>query len=846
MFRFNFADSMPVNLIQQPIERAAVLVWLIAFAQFCSSGLIMTAAATTISWFLTAPLLMVSSMTIAIRAHNRLPLAVTFIVGAMAVLHFMNVDWRTVLQWLGSSDIKTDLNSFSLSLSVYALLFWTIGSRFLSSRYFLIMHRLTGSAKESPDLYLKFQTFLFYLSFLTLNACAVISVFYPGQTSVMTMLMAIILLFISGKQLSAQLRGVLLPVYVSIILIIHLFYNPIQNTYVMGVAARTAVFNSDSIALILWSLLLWLGHNFIVGHYNKLFPEIKITTVLWPWFGLLMLLVATFQQLPVAFFEPAFLLILLAYLFLMLRNTSLEIISWSIVLLLSWLVLLVLSPLNPQVFSLRNLSQFGYYGQQALFFSLALLVLSHLWDRCINHYLSHLGWQKISFRKAVLTVSFLVTTFWLVINLVLVTGLISGWFNLIKEGLGIELTTVFVVIAFIALNFFMNNKLLANLIHFSTIILLIVLWGFNKPVPVYTLFAAVHLAWVILPVLLKWLCGRWSLSYPENIITTTGNWIYISFVAAVLSLFSMADRSNVGADSLIFLSSIAILFVASILLIRRYSHKLWIVFSYLLATALILSLRFMLMGNIPVNGFDTMGILLISVLLFTLNRLGLLASPIISSDTLVRLLPLTALFTLSWQAGSVHSSLTLFVLGIFYLLIAKGSRFTLYSGLLFINLAVYLWMPALSDYTNLLLFYITPVSISLLLITHLHRNDIEPQLQNKMRFMALSLLYIVITADIFISETLYVFLLGLLLGLASVIYGISSKTRAFLYTGFSFIVINILGQLIVLYPDGRLGRALILMGTGAVITGVMIWFNIKREMLLSTIRVFRADLDSWD
>ena len=48
------------------------------------------------------------------------------------------------------------------------------------------------------------------------------------------------------------------------------------------------------------------------------------------------------------------------------------------------------------------------------------------------------------------------------------------------------------------------------------------------------------------------------------------------------------------------------------------------------------------------------------------------------------------------------------------------------------------------------------------------------------------------------------------------------------------------------YPESRLARALILMFLGVSITGAMIFFNIKRELLLEKIKLFRADLDLWD
>ena len=37
-----------------------------------------------------------------------------------------------------------------------------------------------------------------------------------------------------------------------------------------------------------------------------------------------------------------------------------------------------------------------------------------------------------------------------------------------------------------------------------------------------------------------------------------------------------------------------------------------------------------------------------------------------------------------------------------------------------------------------------------------------------------------------------------------------------------------------------------LMVLGAAITGTMIWFNMKRETILQRIRIFRADLETWE
>ena len=100
--------------------------------------------------------------------------------------------------------------------------------------------------------------------------------------------------------------------------------------------------------------------------------------------------------------------------------------------------------------------------------------------------------------------------------------------------------------------------------------------------------------------------------------------------------------------------------------------------------------------------------------------------------------------------------------------------------------------------------------------------------------------------DVFIQEQLLVFALAVALSLAGIVLGIGLRTRAFLYAGVTFLVLNVLGQLIQLYPEQRLGRALVLMGLGSAITGLMIWFNIKRKVVMERVRIFRADLETWD
>ena len=161
------------------------------------------------------------------------------------------------------------------------------------------------------------------------------------------------------------------------------------------------------------------------------------------------------------------------------------------------------------------------------------------------------------------------------------------------------------------------------------------------------------------------------------------------------------------------------------------------------------------------------------------------------------------------------------------------------------NAAIYLWVPGWADRSQLFQVYVVPAALSVLLLLHLHRQELKPQVLNSARLAATSLLYVSATMDVFLRGELTIFMLVLALSLAGIILGIALRTRAFLYSGVMFLLLNILGQLILLFPEQRLGKAIVLLVLGAVITGGMIWFNLQRELLLQRLRIFRADLETW-
>ncbi|MCP3852068.1 MAG: hypothetical protein GY694_17790 [Gammaproteobacteria bacterium] len=729
-------EKLPTQLIQKPLEIVILIVSLIAFGQFMTHTP-EPLMSPSLSWFLTAPGLMVLFLVIAIRTHHSTPLVFAFISGVSATLFYFNPDIGSIFGWLQGKSVSSieqgslqfnfqQANKNFMFIGIYALTFWIALRHFFVSRIFSGLKSVVNPTADNKLMVMQFERVLFNMTFGVLNAMLIFSLNTLDSFLIIIIFLATLLLFVSGEHFSKKIRGILLPVYCLLMLTVWLWMPSVEHSVAIGTEINSAL-NSKIGFFILASVLLWLGHNVLSKPYNIMFPKLAIETDLWPWFGLFILIGFLFESTLELVVQPYYLIIIISYAFLMLRNTFSPFVPWLLILSMSWLMVVLSFPLSGKLID--------QYGQLSLVYGLSLMAFSYLWGRYINPFFSRFGWQMVSFEISTYSIAFAITTLWFLSHIILVAGLLTGLYDLIDARLATEVTMILVIVSYIALSRFYNNQWLANLIHASFIFLLIVFWGMTESLPIYAFFALVNIAWVLIPSGLTKVTERFGWELPEHFINTSVYWGYLSFVATLVSI--------------------------------------------------------------------------------------------------------------PWDAASVSNSVTLFLMGIFYIFNNKNNRPSQYMGFFLINLSVYIWMPLLSDYTSLMLFYVMPVSLSVLIILYLHKGEIKADLQNKLRFIALSSLYLIAAADIFISSSLWLFLLGLCLGLISSVYGVSSKTRAFLYTGVGFILMNILGQLIVFYPEERLGRALILMSMGAVITGTMVWFNIKREMLLEKIRVFRADLEQW-
>ncbi len=331
-----------------------------------------------------------------------------------------------------------------------------------------------------------------------------------------------------------------------------------------------------------------------------------------------------------------------------------------------------------------------------------------------------------------------------------------------------------------------------------------------------------------------WLCGMAVIEWSLHVL------MLVEGLAADSPLPHLADPWA-GVAALIAAASILWIGLRRA---RVAPQSPWVYGVCLWAAALGFYLRLTVLGLGPPTLWDTAALIVVAYGLVFLQRF-FDSRPLLH---LAYLMPLAVLMTVPLQLASIPASLGLVTAGSVYLLMHRTSRTgtPLYLGVLALNAALYLWIPGLAREAGLIQVYLIPASLSVLILLHLHRHEIKPSVAHSTRLGAMTLLYASATADVFLAPGLGVFALALGLSLVGAALGIALRVRALLYAGITFLIVNVLGQLLRFYPDGRLAKAVMLMAVGAAITAAMVWFNLKREMVLRQVRVFRADVAGWD
>jgi hypothetical protein len=189
--------------------------------------------------------------------------------------------------------------------------------------------------------------------------------------------------------------------------------------------------------------------------------------------------------------------------------------------------------------------------------------------------------------------------------------------------------------------------------------------------------------------------------------------------------------------------------------------------------------------------------------------------------------------------------------GAFYLAVSHQSqtRWTIYVAAGLLNWAIYLWLPLASSLSGFYQLYVIPAAITVLVIAHLHRQELKPQVLSSIRLTASGCILAVSSFEALYSKessSIVLFSAVLLLSLAGIVAGIALRIKPFIYTGLAFLVMNVVLQVGMQFQhEGGIVRAIILIGTGIVVLSIMVFFNIHRERILQQYRMFLAD-QSWE
>jgi hypothetical protein len=323
----------------------------------------------------------------------------------------------------------------------------------------------------------------------------------------------------------------------------------------------------------------------------------------------------------------------------------------------------------------------------------------------------------------------------------------------------------------------------------------------------------------------------------------------LHLITFISRLMSDKPFENMMIQGIAGLVAVSLIIALGVFRLYHFREKKLVYGVLLLVAAAAVYLRLLWIGFMPLTIGDSSALMAFGWALFMLQRF--ISDKALSGSLLnvVMLLPILSLtVTASFEAiSSLPLCAMLLTAGTLYLSIryTSGSFMALFLGISSLNGAIYLWIPAWANSSNLIQLYAAPAALSVLILLHLHRKELKPGTLNSMRLASLTVLYACATLDFFLQPEMSHFLLVLFLSLTGAGLGIALRIRAFLYGGVIFMVLNVLAQLFFFYSRQTLGKGIVLVLLGTVIMAGMIAFNIKRETILKRIRIFRTDLEQW-
>ncbi len=593
--------------------------------------------------------------------------------------------------------------------------------------------------------------------------------------------------------------------------------------------------------LMAWGYALWLLGNFLLPRCNQRWSDWAVDVMAWPWLGLLFVLWGWSED-PLTLTRFA---IVSLYLFLLIRNCAWVGLPWLAVGMLLATVL-VWSAWWPLVSIYWFELPTPPGSLWTLFISLNLvLLLAPGWRRYGPGLAARWSWQRHDLDIPLALLPFAL----LLAGLVMLTGMVI--YGLLVGGSAPSFILIALLVLSLVHGFLVwPGSIQAHALLFAlTLSVLAVIMPSSSGAGL----ALVSALWTIALLLAKrfW---PWT-ERTEKLQQALRSWLWMMpLLVALLWLLHLAQvvwvlvgGTGVLPDGMEMSAAVAAILVLVALAIRQArrhpTQYRWVYLCAVLLGGIGVYLRLLHLGLTPPGPVDTAVLIAAAYGIFLVQRYSR-SAPLYH---IALILPLLALLTLPLQLASIHAGSALLAIAVLYLLMRQSTAnpIPLYLGVLALNAGMYLWIPLWAQRFGLFQLYAIPAAVTVLVLLHLHRRELRPSVLNGARLGALSILYASAGLDIFLRPELSLFALALGLSIVGIVLGIALRIRIFLYTGVAFMVLTVLGQLFQFYPEQRLGRALLLISLGVVITLGMVGFSIKREAILQRVRVFRADLDQW-
>jgi len=245
------------------------------------------------------------------------------------------------------------------------------------------------------------------------------------------------------------------------------------------------------------------------------------------------------------------------------------------------------------------------------------------------------------------------------------------------------------------------------------------------------------------------------------------------------------------------------------------------------------------------NLIRALAVVALSFVFFGLNillargRAGALAVFVPPTYYTALFLPIALLWVIPRQQEA--ASLVIFAAASFYMMVAHRAQkvWALYVPALLYNVALYIWIPAASENTGLLQLYVIPAALTVLIFAHLHKGDLTRQALAGIRTATSATILAVSTLEVLYTPNLLHFSVELSVTLLGIMIGVALRIRAFVYTGFAFLVIGVTSQLgLQIHGQAGIARAVILITVGMMVLSTMVFFNLKREEILQRYRAF--------